>query len=85
MGCESILTVLHEAARRRATVDLSFIGDEGEALVEIEPYSILRRSGVLTLFCWDTVSRRVIALPTEKLTMALPTSRSFTPRFDVEL
>lgn len=85
MSNNAIRSVLSSAAHRRATVSLAIRSDSGEEAAEVEPYSILKRSGVLTLFCWDTTGNRVMGLPMDTLVRATPTSRKFTPRYEIEL
>jgi len=85
MGREDIMGVLTSAARQRATVALSFNRDGETTAAEVEPYSVLKRSGVLTLFCWDTMGNRIVGLPVDKLVKARPTSHMFNPRYNIEL
>ncbi len=53
--------------------------------MEVEPYSIIQRAGVPTLYYRDPSSNRVAGVAMSALAHAHRTPHTFTPLYDIEL
>jgi len=84
MSAEDIKSVLACAAHNHEMVALSIRADGVPSSLDVEPYSIIHRHGVPTLYYRDPSSNRVAGVAMDALAHVRRTPRTFTPLYDIE-
>lgn len=84
MGAESIDKVLRQAAAARHTVIIDYVSSEGETKIyEVQPYSY--RNEGRKFFGYDLLAKSIKGFKTEEIIRAEETTKSFEPKWPVEL
>jgi len=81
---EQAMDTIGRAASKHHTVKILRVGQDWE---EYEPYSLVNRRGVPTLFCREaqTRFRKMVAIPVSDIRDAYSTGVTFYPIYTVEL